>query len=119
MFTETWPGYSLFRTVEEVDILGFVLSHPEEMVQKWWRGFTISVRGVVSQTGFVVLALWFLSPFVTKRKIDLRIWLLGALTTLCFMIVLPLYEPRARHFLPLVVWFIPCCRFLMGRPAAE
>jgi len=107
MFTETWPGYSLFRTLEEVDILSFVLSHPEEIVQKWWRGFTVGVRGLANQAGFAVLALWFLSPFVTKRTRDLRIWLLGALTTLCFLIALPLYEPRARHFLPLVVWFIP------------
>jgi 4-amino-4-deoxy-L-arabinose transferase-like glycosyltransferase len=39
MFTETYPGYSLYRSTEAIDVAGFLLTHPDEIMVKVAEGW--------------------------------------------------------------------------------
>jgi hypothetical protein len=107
MFTETWPGYSLFRSVNCISPLEFVRHHPVELLQKWWHGLALGIRGVVSYTSLGVLAFAAVAPFFSRGSSTRRLWYMAGACCVMFLVVLPLYEPRTRHYLPLTVWLIP------------
>lgn len=107
MFTKTWPGYALFRSVDCVSPLEFVRNHPFDLLEKWWHGFALGIRGVVSHTSLGVLALAAVMPVFSRAPAQRRLWYMAALCCAIFLFVLPWYEPRTRHYLPLTVWVVP------------
>jgi hypothetical protein len=92
-----------------------VRNHPFALVEKWWHGFTLGINGVMSHTSPGVLALAALTPLLSWGPSQRRLWLMAGLCCAIFLFVLPWYEPRTRHYLPLTVLVVPLAAVSLTR----
>lgn len=105
-FTAAWPGYSLCRTILGPRPWDFLRSHPGELLVKWREGFSLGVSTLLGTAGPAVVA--FLGAFALLKGGSARkACLSSGIAVAIHLLSLPLYEPRARQYLPLVAWVLP------------
>ena len=106
-FTATWPGYSLFRTLHLVDPVRFALTHPGDLVAKWTQGVVLGGRSLVGHAGPGAAVAFLSTPLWVRSARIRRLWCISLAVTAAFLLALPFYEPRTRHYIPLLAWMIP------------